>query len=155
MIKTTKLLLLLAAASPALLGAKCVEYDERFGGVVVTEQPSLPASDAGAGGPAAFTPGKACDSPSLAQLKVTNRRFNIECGCAETEGQVCTIPAGTLVRWQFADSEEHNVAGNMQLFGPSGEKLAGLWEHTFTTAGTYRYGCSIHSDMRGYSIVVK
>jgi plastocyanin len=165
--RSSRLLLLLCATSPALLGAKCVEYDDRF----ATISPVTPVDDAAAplppgDGPtvtddsspaqppgAAFTPGKACAATSTAMIKVQNRQFIIDCGCAETSGKACTIPLGTTVRWQFVDSTEHNVSGSM--LGPSGEKLVGNFETVFATAGTFKYGCSIHRDMRDYSIVVK
>jgi plastocyanin len=86
-------------------------------------------------------------------IKVQNRQFIIDCGCAETSGKTCTIPVGTTVRWQFVDSTEHNVSGAM--VGPSGEKLVGNFELVFSRADTFKYGCSIHRDMRDYSIVVK
>jgi plastocyanin len=158
----TKLLLFLCATSPALLGAKCVDYDPRFGGAAAVtpsdEDAAAPApgptSDAAAPPAApAFTPGKACETAKLAIIKVENRMFVIDCGCAETAGKVCTVPAGTTVRWEFADSTEHNVSGKM--LGPSGETLTGNWEAPFATPGTYKYGCSIHADMRDYNIVVK
>jgi plastocyanin len=166
----TKLLLFLCATSPALLGAKCVEYDPRFGGASAVTPPQedtaaaapvpeagAPATDVGSATPEAaapvFTPGKACAQAKAAIITVKNRQFIIDCGCEETTGKVCTVPAGTTVRWAFADSTEHNVSGSM--LGPSGENLTGNWESVFDKAGSYKYGCSIHRDMRDYSIVVK
>jgi plastocyanin len=146
----TKLLLFLCATSPALLGAKCVDYDSRYGGSVVVVDDTPPANDAA---PAAFVPGKACDGPNRAQVTVNNRMFNIDCGCEETAGKVCTIPAGTTVYWQFIDSTEHNVSGSP--LGTSGEKLIGSWDKAFPSPGKFKYGCSIHADMKEYYIVVK
>jgi plastocyanin len=165
-----KLLLFLCATSPILLGAKCVDYDNRYGGAATssgdqTPAPSAPADAADTGGNVAevgptaeaaapvFTPGKACETPKTATIKVQNRMFIIDCGCAETSGKTCSVPPGTTVRWQFADSTEHNVSGSM--IGPSGEALTGNYEATFPNPGTYKYGCSIHRDMRDYNIVVK
>jgi plastocyanin len=164
--RSARLLLFLCATSPALLGAKCVDYDSRFaaGGATTPaddagttagpEQPAPTGDGATAVDPPgkAFTPGKACAATSTAMIKVQNRQFIIDCGCAELVGKACTVPVGTTVRWQFVDSTEHNVSGAM--LGPSGEKLIGDYETLFSTAGTFKYGCSIHRDMKDYSIVV-
>jgi plastocyanin len=163
--RSSRLLLFLCATSPALLGAKCVDYDERFAAtppVTATDDaaPPLPpgneppvTEDGAAPPPPAFTPGKACAATNTAIIKVQNRQFIIDCGCAETSGKACTIPVGTTVTWKFVDATEHNVSGSM--LGPSGEKLVGNFETLFETAGTFKYGCSIHRDMKDYSIVVK
>jgi plastocyanin len=169
--RSARLLLFLCATSPALLGAQCVEYDPRFAATAPATPEhdgnmTAPASDAeaptitddGAAPPApppgaTFTPGKACAATSTAIIKVQNRQFVIDCGCAQTTGKTCTIPLGATVRWQFVDSTEHNVSGTM--VGPSGEKLIGDFQAVFTKTGTFKYGCSIHRDMRDYSVVVE
>ena len=67
---------------------------------------------------------------------------------------MCSIPRGTRVVWQFIDSEEHNVASDGDGFGHSGERLVGTFAHLFDAPGSYDYGCTIHTEMTGYSIVV-
>jgi plastocyanin len=163
--RSSRLLLFLCATSPALLGAKCVDYDERFAAmppVTATDDAAAPlppgnappvTEDGAAPAPPAFTPGKACAAASTAIIKVQNRQFIIDCGCAETSGKACTIPVGTTVTWKFVDSIDHNISGSM--LGPSGERMVGNFETLFETAGTFKYGCSIHRDMKDYSIVVK
>ncbi|WP_280233976.1 cupredoxin domain-containing protein [Nocardia cyriacigeorgica] len=62
-----------------------------------------------------------------------------------------TISVGDTVTWKFEDSAVHGVQGigdkamgiNSPLF------TEGEWSHTFTTAGSFRYLCPIHPDMRG------
>jgi plastocyanin len=146
--------LFLAVTSPALLGAKCVDFDDRF----AQEAPAPGASDASAGaGDGNAAPvgvGNPCSTAGQAQLLIKNRKFNIECGCAEADGFVCTVPVGTKVVWSFVDSEEHVVSGGPEI-GKSAEQLIGRHEATFNSAGTYRYSCSIHANMKGYSIVVR
>jgi plastocyanin len=46
------------------------------------------------------------------------------------------------------------VSGGPEI-GKSAEKLIGTHEATFKSAGTYRYSCSIHANMKGYAIVVR
>ena len=144
-----KLLFIVLAVSPALMGADCIEYDPRVAGLAGS------AADAAPPPAGAFVPGKACAAEKTATLKISDYKFIIDCGCRETSGKVCTIPAGTKITWQFADTTEHNVASSMSLFGASGEKLTGDWDAIFASPGSYRYSCSIHpADMSGYRIDV-
>ena len=132
------------AALPGLLGAKCIDYDTRLG--------ALSAPEAGA---PANGGGKPCEAPGEARFQVSNYAFKIQCGCAEAEGKVCTVPVGTNIRWQFADTTEHNLASLANSFGGSGDQLSGVFQHKFEAAGTFKYGCSIHPlDMSGYRIEV-
>jgi hypothetical protein len=145
--------LFVLATSPALMGAKCVAYDERYAALSggADDAGAAPASD---GGGVLAGDGKPCSEPGLALLTVKDRKFSIDCGCAEASGMACTVAVGTRVRWSFVDSEEHVVSGGPEI-GKSAEKLIGTHEATFKSPGTYRYSCSIHANMKGYSIVVK
>jgi plastocyanin len=138
-------LLTLLALLPMLLGTKCIDWDPRF---------SAPREGEGDAAPGAA--GTPCAEADQAILKVENYAFQIQCGCAEGSGKVCTVAPGTTVRWQFADTTEHNIASLAGAFGRSGDRLAGVFEHRFPAAGSYRYGCSIHpSDMSGYRVEVR
>jgi plastocyanin len=139
--KTLARVSLVALLLPFAMATKCIDYDPAPSG----------AKDGSvdAGGTAA---GKACDSPGQARLKAENFAFKIQCGCIETSGKRCTVPLGTTINWQFADSTNHNITST---FGMSADTLAGMFTYTFTSPGTYKYGCSIHSlDMSGYEVVV-
>lgn len=72
---------------------------------------------------------------------------------------VTQVRAGSTVRWTFNDrgangtgeSVNHNVVGQ----GWSSPVLAdGVYEHTFTAPGTYRYTCTLHSGMDGVVVVI-
>ena len=65
-----------------------------------------------------------------------------------------TVPVGTTVTWRFDDSNAHTVTANDNSF--SSPPMAGgqTYTHTFTSAGTVAYHCSIHAFMTG-TIVVK
>lgn len=61
------------------------------------------------------------------------------------------IKVGETVTWKFSDKVPHNVQG-------IGDKAMGInsaiidkgeYSYTFTVAGTYRYMCSLHPQMRG------
>ncbi|MFE3446388.1 plastocyanin/azurin family copper-binding protein [Nocardia sp. NPDC059180] len=62
-----------------------------------------------------------------------------------------TISVGDTVTWKFEDDVVHGVQGigdkamgiNSPLF------TEGEWSYTFTSAGSFRYLCPIHPEMRG------
>lgn len=62
-----------------------------------------------------------------------------------------TVKIGDTVTWHFSDKAPHTVQGigdkAMGLNSPIIDK--GDWSYTFTVAGTYRYLCSLHPEMRG------
>ena len=65
-----------------------------------------------------------------------------------------TVPAGTTVTWTFDDSSKHTVTAKDKSFASPDLGSGQTYQHTFTTAGTYPYICSIHQYMTG-TIVVK
>jgi plastocyanin len=62
-----------------------------------------------------------------------------------------TVKAGDTVTWKFADRVPHAVQGigdaAMGINSPIFTK--GEWSYTFAVAGSYRYLCPLHPDMRG------
>jgi plastocyanin len=65
-----------------------------------------------------------------------------------------TVPAGTTVTWKFDDSTEHTVVADDNSFTSSALANGQTFTHTFSTAGTVAYHCSIHPFMTG-TIIVK
>jgi plastocyanin len=62
-----------------------------------------------------------------------------------------TIKAGETVTWKFDDSGvAHNVTGEGLR---SSDMTSGVFSHTFSRAGDYKYDCTIHSGMNGEVIV--
>jgi hypothetical protein len=164
--KTSKLqYALLLGLVPALGGFKCIDYQPPAQPIdAALPEPGGDARttvDAGDGGGGTvdgtvFVPAVACQQPGIAQFTVENFEYRITCGCKEATGRTCTLPVGTSVTWTFADSEEHNVVSIANSFGMSPLQLSGQFSHTFVTAGTFGYVCSVHSaDMSGYQIVVE
>lgn len=152
------------AVLPALLGAKCIEYQPLVatdGGALADADPAAAdadpaASDARGLDATVVTPAVPCERADEAQLRVENFQYIIQCGCAETEGSSCTVAAGTTVVWLFADSQEHNVSSIANRFGMSADLLAGSFSYQFTASGDYVYGCSIHAEvMSGFKIAVR
>jgi len=62
-----------------------------------------------------------------------------------------SIAQGDTVTWTNMDTAEHDVvvtSGPVSFRSPMLSK-GESWSHTFTTAGSYSYTCSVHPDMRG------
>jgi plastocyanin len=65
-----------------------------------------------------------------------------------------TVPVGTTVTWKFDDSTQHTVTADDNSFTSQVLGSGQTYTHTFTSAGTVNYHCSIHTFMTG-TIVVK
>jgi plastocyanin len=65
-----------------------------------------------------------------------------------------TVPVGTTVTWKFDDSTDHTVSADDNSFASSPMANGQTFTHTFNTAGTVAYHCSIHPFMKG-TIIVK
>ena len=64
-----------------------------------------------------------------------------------------TVPTGTTVTWTNRDEEPHTVAASDGSFHSPGMGTGAIYAHTFSTAGTFEYVCSIHPMMRGTVVV--
>jgi len=78
--------------------------------------------------------------------------------CTPTATQVCmmnlafspanlTIAHGTAVTWKNGDGVNHTVTSAIGSADPYNSNFiagGGTFSHTFATAGTYRYYCTIH-----------
>ncbi|WP_227984228.1 cupredoxin domain-containing protein [Nocardia spumae] len=62
-----------------------------------------------------------------------------------------TVKVGDTVTWKFSDKVPHAVQGiGDSAMGINSPIISdGEWSHTFTVAGTYRYLCPLHPEMRG------
>jgi len=65
-----------------------------------------------------------------------------------------TVPVGGTVTWKFDDSTQHTVTADDNSFKSSPMAGGQTFTHTFTTAGTVPYHCSIHPSMTA-TIIVK
>jgi plastocyanin len=64
-----------------------------------------------------------------------------------------TVSAGTTVTWINRDEEPHTVAASDGSFHSPGMGTGASFTHTFSTAGTFDYLCSIHPMMHGTVVV--
>ena len=66
-----------------------------------------------------------------------------------------TVRAGSTVTWTNHDEEPHTVAASDGSFHSPGLGTGGTFSHTFATAGTFDYVCSIHPMMHGTVVVTQ
>lgn len=64
-----------------------------------------------------------------------------------------TVAVGTTVTWTNRDDIPHNVVSTEQKFKSSVLDTDEKFSHTFDTAGSYKYFCSIHPKMTGEIVV--
>jgi plastocyanin len=64
-----------------------------------------------------------------------------------------TVPTGSTVVWTNDDSIQHDITFNGGSIASSVLNHNDTFSHTFPTAGTYHYICSIHPFMHGTVIV--
>jgi plastocyanin len=64
-----------------------------------------------------------------------------------------TVSVGTTVTWKNTDTIQHSVTSDTGLFDSGLFSPGGSYTHTFDTAGTYPYHCTIHAGMVGTIIV--
>ena len=64
-----------------------------------------------------------------------------------------TVPVGTTVTWKFDDAASHTVAADDNSFSSSPMSNGQTYTHTFSSAGTVKYHCSIHPFMTGTIVV--
>jgi plastocyanin len=60
-----------------------------------------------------------------------------------------TVSVGTTVTWTNNDATIHTVTSNTGLFESGQLSKGSHFSHTFSTAGTFAYHCSIHPEMTG------
>ncbi|MDH7462491.1 cupredoxin family copper-binding protein [Chitinophagaceae bacterium 26-R-25] len=65
-----------------------------------------------------------------------------------------TVKAGTTVSWTNNDNVDHTVTANDGSFDSGAIKTGSKYSHTFSTAGTFSYHCTFHSNMKA-SVVVQ
>lgn len=64
-----------------------------------------------------------------------------------------TIMAGDTVVWTNNDDRDHTVIAKDDSFRSPNLRIGMTFEHTFTRAGRYPYGCKYHPRMSGVVIV--
>ena len=61
--------------------------------------------------------------------------------------QTLTVSVNTTVKWTNNDAISHTVTSDTNLFNSGTLSPGGTFSFQFTSAGTFKYHCSIHPDM--------
>lgn len=116
----------------------------------------LSAGIAGCGGKGSSSPAAPSPAPSsggtAASAAISIQGDGYGAGVF-TPSQI-EVNRGTAVSWSNADQLQHTVTSNTGLFDSGAISGGGGFGMTFTSAGTYPYHCTIHTNMTG-TIVVK
>ena len=91
-------------------------------------------------------------SQSQSQTKQTaTATNNVEISSFKFSPADITVKKGTTVTWTNEDSTAHTVTETDGKDGPKSSSLNQGQSFTFTynTVGTFKYNCSIHTDMTG------
>jgi plastocyanin len=64
-----------------------------------------------------------------------------------------SVAAGTIITWTYKDAIAHTVTSDTNLFDSGSIPANGTYSHTFATAGTFTYHCTIHPTMTASVIV--
>ena len=65
------------------------------------------------------------------------------------------VTAGSTVTWTNSDSTPHTVTDLSNAFDSGSLASAQNYQHTFATAGTFTYHCTIHTMMKSAVVIVK
>ena len=97
-------------------------------------------------GSAAVLPAPAAQAATTHQVLMSGYAFS---------PRTLTITAGDTVTWTNQDQAPHDVkttSGPASIHSPMLNK-GGTWSHTFATAGTYGYVCTVHPNMTAQLVV--
>jgi plastocyanin len=64
-----------------------------------------------------------------------------------------SIAAGGTVNWTWNGDLTHSVTSNIGLFD-SGVKVSGSFSHTFPSAGSFPYHCTVHGFIMSGTVIV-
>jgi plastocyanin len=67
--------------------------------------------------------------------------------------QTLPVKAGTTVTWNNKDDTVHGIASDNHAFRSKALDTDDIFAFTFTTPGTYKYFCYLHSYMKGTIVV--
>jgi plastocyanin len=113
--------------------------DRSYGGGGATTAAAAPATSAAASATSAAAGGGAAAAGNGA-VSIKGFAFN--------PGDV-TVAKGTTVTWTNNDSATHKIKSGDGSFNSDNLANGDTFQHTFDTAGTFDYICSIHPSMKG------
>jgi plastocyanin len=99
------------------------------------------SSSTGGGATPATIPSGASVIHAVADATGTSGKFNPD---------PATAKVGQAVAWSFEDANnQHTATADDGSFDSGTESQGAVFTHTFTAAGTFKYHCTLHADMKG------
>jgi len=86
-------------------------------------------------------------------VPVTGNVVTVDIRSFAFEPATITIKAGQTVTWTNHDGTAHTVAADDKSWKSDNLDQNGTFSHTFTSAGTFTYHCSLHLEMKGTVVV--
>ena len=90
---------------------------------------------------------------ALAAPKKVNRTASVTIDDMKFTPATVEISVGDTVQWTNNDVRDHNVSARDGSFASPNLGQGDSFPHTFTKAGKFNYGCSLHPRMKGTVIV--
>lgn len=94
--------------------------------------------------PAAPPPSAGASAPAPQAIEIVERAF---------APSSLSVPVGTTVVWTDVSESPHTVTAADGSFGSDILMPGVSFPHTFDTAGTFAYACTIHDEMQGVIVV--
>lgn len=120
-----------------------------IGGIILATQMKNPGANTGTNG-ANLTP------PSIPNMpgNTAAQTYNVAINNFAFSPAYLSIKAGDTVIWTNKDSAPHTVTSDAgSELGSSTLSTGNTYSHTFNTAGTFNYHCSIHTMMKAKIVV--
>ncbi len=102
----------------------------------------------------------ACASPAPTSsakgtpgIPVTGNEVKVSISGFAFNPATVTIKVGQTVTWTNQDTVAHNVVADDNSWSSPSISQGATYSHTFTSAGTFAYHCSIHPFMKATVIV--
>ncbi len=86
-------------------------------------------------------------------LPVTGNEAKVTISGFAFDPATITVKAGETVTWTNEDTASHTVVADDNSWQSPSISKGSTFSHTFTTAGTFAYHCSIHPKMKASVIV--
>ena len=101
----------------------------------------------------AATSASSSTSAATAAVPVTGSETQVTIKSFAFDPDSVTVKAGDTVTWTNQDSAAHTVTADDNSWTSPNIAKGATFSHTFTTAGTVAYHCSIHPTMKATVVV--
>jgi plastocyanin len=92
-------------------------------------------------------PGDGADEPDGSDEPATAGETTVSIGDFFFEPEVTSVGVGDTVTWTHDGDLTHNVTSSDGSFASDNLGSGDTFDHTFETAGTFEYRCTLHGQM--------